>query len=73
MQDYKKENLPMSHDIDLDKKHCPSMNIEFEIMKKILYASVIESIIHAMIHTHPDVSYTLSVISKHQANPDIVY
>jgi Reverse transcriptase (RNA-dependent DNA polymerase) len=32
----KKENLPMSHDINLGKKHCPSTNAELETMKKCL-------------------------------------
>jgi hypothetical protein len=73
MQNFKKENLPMSYGIDLGKKHCPSTNVEFETMKKILYASVIESIMYDMICTRPDVSYALSVTSKHQANLGIAH
>jgi hypothetical protein len=41
MQDSKKGNLPMSHSINLDKKHCPSTNAELETIKKIPYASAI--------------------------------
>jgi hypothetical protein len=55
----------MSHDIDLDKMHCPSMNAELETMKKISYVSAIESIMYVMICTHLDISYALNVISWH--------
>jgi hypothetical protein len=51
MQDSKKKNLPMSHLIDLDKKHYPSMNAELETVKKIPYASAIRFIMYAMICT----------------------
>jgi hypothetical protein len=63
----------MSHDIDLGKKHCPSTKIELETMKKISYALAIGSIMYAMICTRPDVSYALSVTSRHQPNPGIVH
>jgi hypothetical protein len=73
MQDSKKGNLPMSHGINLGKKYCPSTNAELETMKKISYASAIESIMYAMICTRSDVSYVLSVISRHQDNPGIAH
>jgi hypothetical protein len=37
-------------------------------MSKVPYASAIGSIMYAMICTHPDVSYALSVASRYQAN-----
>jgi Reverse transcriptase (RNA-dependent DNA polymerase) len=73
MQDSKKGNLPMSHGLNLGKKHCPSTNAELETMKKILYASAIGSIMYVMICTRPDVSHALSVTSRHQANPGIAH
>jgi hypothetical protein len=63
----------MSHGIDLDKKHCPSMNAELKTMKKIPYVSTIGSIMYAMNCTHPDVSYGLSVTSRHQTNSGIAH
>jgi hypothetical protein len=58
----------MSHGIDLSKKQCPLTTAELESMKKIPYASAIGSIMYAMICTRPDMSYALSVVSRHQAN-----
>jgi hypothetical protein len=65
--------LPISHDIDLSKKYYLSTNAKFETIKKILYASAIESIMYSMICTRSDVSYVLSVTSRHQANPGIAH
>jgi hypothetical protein len=59
----------MSHGIDLSKKQCPKTTAELESMKKIPYAFAIGFIMYAMICTRPDMSYTLSVASRHQANP----
>jgi Reverse transcriptase (RNA-dependent DNA polymerase) len=73
MQDSKKGNLPMSHGIDLSKKQCPKTTSELESMKKIPYASAIGSIMYAMICTRPDVSYALSVASRHQTNPGFAH
>jgi hypothetical protein len=42
-------------------------------MKKIPYVSTIGSIMYSMICTRPDVSYALSVTSRHQANPGIAH
>jgi hypothetical protein len=68
MQDSKKVFLPMSHDIALSKKQCPSKLDEQERMRVIPYASTIGSIMYAMICTRPDVSYALSVMSRYQSN-----
>jgi hypothetical protein len=51
MQDSKKGFLPMSYDITLSKKKCPSEPDEQERMKAIPYASTIGSIMYAMICT----------------------
>ena len=42
---------------------------EQEIISKVPYASVIGSIMYAMISTCPDVSYALSVTSRYQSDP----
>src|SRR5687767_9420559 len=38
-------------------------------MSRVPYASAIGSIMYAMISTHPDVSYALSMTSRHQSDP----
>ena len=59
----------MSHVINLSKEMCPKTHDEKESMSKIPYASAIGSIMYAMLCSRPDVSYTLSMTSRYQANP----
>jgi hypothetical protein len=48
MQDSKKDFLPMSYDITLSKKQCPSEPNEQERMRAIPYALAIGYIMYAM-------------------------
>ncbi|KAK8510326.1 hypothetical protein V6N12_073397 [Hibiscus sabdariffa] len=69
METSKKVFLPMTHGISLSKEMCPSTSQERERTSQIPYASAIGSIMYAMICTHPDLSYALSMTSRYQANP----
>jgi hypothetical protein len=68
MQDSKKDFLPMSHGISLSKKQCPLEHDEQERMREIPYASIIGSIMYAMLCTRQDVSYALSATNRYQSN-----
>ena len=59
----------MSHGITLSKSQCPNTKDEREHMSKIPYASVIGSIMYAMLCTRLDVSYALSITSRYQSDP----
>ena len=69
MEEAKKGFLPMSHGIHLSKTQCPRTADERERMSKVPYASAIGSIMLAMISTHPDISYALSITSRYQSDP----
>jgi len=69
MEEAKKGFLPISHGIHLSKTQCPTTTDERECINKVPYASAIGSIMYAMISTHPDVSYALSVTSRYQSDP----
>jgi hypothetical protein len=47
---------------------CPKTQIERVIMERTHYASAIGSLIYMMIYARPNVSYTLSIISRYQSN-----
>jgi hypothetical protein len=68
MQDSKKCFLPMSHDITLSKKQCPSEPDEWKRMRAIPYASAIGSIMYAMLCMRPYVSDALSAMNRYQSN-----
>ena len=60
--------LPLGHIITLSKKMCPSTSEEIERMSKILYVSVIESLIYVMLYTGLDIILAVSVTSRYQSN-----
>ena len=69
MHDSKKGCVPMNPGITLSKSQCPTSDLEVVNISRIPYASVIGSIMYAMICTRPDVSYALSMTSCYQAQP----
>jgi hypothetical protein len=38
-------------------------------MSRVPYASVVGSLMYAMICTHPDICYTVRLVSQYQSNP----
>ena len=52
--------------ITLSKSLCPQTQDERARMNMIPYGSAIGSIMYAMLCTRPDVSYSLSVMSRYQ-------
>ncbi|XP_074305403.1 secreted RxLR effector protein 161-like [Silene latifolia] len=69
MENSKRGFIPMGRGITLSKSQSPTEPEDLERMKLIPYASVVGSIMYAMISTRPDVSYALSMTSRYQANP----
>ncbi|GJW74018.1 retrotransposon protein, putative, ty1-copia subclass [Tanacetum coccineum] len=51
------------------KDLCPKTDIELDRMSRVPYASAVGSIMYAMTCTRPDVSFALSMVSRHQKNP----
>nr|GFC54097.1 hypothetical protein [Tanacetum cinerariifolium] len=68
MENSNKGNLPLHHDIKISKDMCPKTNEELEKMSRVPYASAIGPIMYAMTYTRPDVSFALSMVSRHQQN-----
>ena len=60
----------MTHGITLSKSMCTKTQDERTRMSMTPYASVIGSIMYAMLYTRPDVSYALSVTRRYQSDPD---
>jgi hypothetical protein len=59
----------MSYGISLSESQCPRIREQREKMRMVPYASVVGSIMYAMLCTRPDVSYALSMTSKYQKDP----
>ena len=69
MENSKKEIIPLQQGVVLSKKDCPSTKEQREYMSKVPYASVIGSIMYAMLCTRVDVAHALSVTSRFQQDP----
>ncbi|GKC61313.1 hypothetical protein Tco_1088911 [Tanacetum coccineum] len=68
IENSKKRNLPLDHGIKISKDLCLKTNEELDRMSRVPYASAIGSIMYAMTCTRLDVSFALSVVSRHQQN-----
>ncbi|GJR13998.1 retrotransposon protein, putative, ty1-copia subclass [Tanacetum coccineum] len=69
MENSKKGILPLHHGIKISSDLCPKNDDELDKISRVLYASAIGSIMYAMTCTRPDVSFALSMVSRHQQNP----
>ena len=64
MDESKKGYLSMSQGIHFSKKISPKTLEEREKIAMISYASVVESIMYAMLYSRPNVAYTLGIVSR---------
>ncbi|GKE16155.1 hypothetical protein Tco_1423732 [Tanacetum coccineum] len=69
MENSKKGNLPLHHGIKISKDLCPKTDEELDKISRVPYALAIGSIMYAMTCIRHDVSFALSMVSRHQQNP----
>ena len=69
MENFKKDYLPIGYEIFFLKKDYPTTPQEREHMSRILYASIVGSIMYVMTCTRLDVAYSLRVVSRYQFDP----
>ena len=50
-------------------KQCPTSEKDKEDMKKIPYASIIDSLMYAMVCTRPNIVHAIGVVSRYLSNP----
>ncbi|KAK4384006.1 Retrovirus-related Pol polyprotein from transposon TNT 1-94 [Sesamum angolense] len=53
----------------LSKELCPKTEEENKRMAKILYASVVGSLMYAIMCTRPDLCFAVGMVSMYQSNP----
>ena len=68
MKNFKKDYLPVGHEIFLSKRDYPTTPQEREYMSRVSYASTMDSIIYTMTYTKLDVVYSWGVVSRYQSN-----
>jgi hypothetical protein len=65
LESAKEVSSPMDANVDLDNPLCNDK----QLTDKILYQSMIESLMYAALGTRPDIAFCVTVLSKYNANP----
>ena len=69
MNNAKVVSSPLATHFKLSTKQSPSTDKEKEDMERIPYASVVESLMYAMVCTRPDIAHAVGVVSRFLSNP----
>ncbi|KAL9274268.1 Retrovirus-related Pol polyprotein from transposon TNT 1-94-like protein [Drosera capensis] len=69
MQDAKARCTPLGANFSFTKKQSPRTNKDKAEMARVPYASVVESLMYAMVCTRPDIAHAVGVISRFISNP----
>ena len=67
MQDSKPMDSPVNKSLSLSRDMCPKTPEEKEKMSRILYASNVGSLMHAMMCTRPNICYTIGLVNRYQS------
>ena len=69
IQNFKKKFIPFRLGKPLSGNQCPKTHAEIERMREIFYASVVGSLMYAMLYTRPDIYLVVGMVSRYQSNP----
>ena len=69
MKNCNPKDTPMSKVEKLNNNLCPKTSEQKEWMEKVPYASVVGSLMYAMLCTRPDIFYVVGMVSRYQSNP----
>ncbi|CAD6220463.1 unnamed protein product [Miscanthus lutarioriparius] len=69
MHDANSVSTPIAPHFKLSALQCASTDKDFEYMSRVPYSSVVGSLMCAMVCSHPDLSYAMSLVSRYMANP----
>ena len=68
MQDFKKGFILFRVGVSLSGDQRPKTHDEIERMRGIPYASVVESLMYAMLCTRPDICFVVGMVSRYQSD-----
>ncbi|GKB83650.1 putative RNA-directed DNA polymerase [Tanacetum coccineum] len=60
---------PLTTNFKLTDKDCPSFKMNIEKMDRVPYASVVGSLMYAMVCIRPDLAHVVGVVSRFLSNP----
>ena len=68
MENSMKGTLPFRHGVHLSKEQSPKTLEQKERMSRIPFASVVGSLMYAMLCTRPDICYAVGIVSRYQSD-----
>ena len=69
MQECKPVKVPIPVGVRLSAEQCPKTQEEEEDMSHVPYASVVGSLMYAIVCTRPDIAHALGVLSMYMSKP----
>ena len=69
MKEYKPIKVPILIGINLSADQCPKTQEEEEDMSHIPYATMVRSLMYAMVYTKLDVAHAVGVLSTYMSKP----
>jgi len=73
MQDSKPIDTHVHNSLSLSRNMCLKTLEEKKKMFIIPYDNVVDSLMYAMMCTHPDICYVVRLVSRYQSNPSKKY
>ena len=73
MHDSKPASTAIAPHFKLSGAQCPSSDEDVEYMSKVPYSSIVGSLMYAMVCSHLDLSYAMSLVSRYMSNPSKEY
>jgi hypothetical protein len=69
MQEFKLDKVPIPVGVNLSTDQCPKTREEEEDMSHVPYASVVGSLMYAMVCTRLDIAHAVGVLSRYMSKP----
>ena len=73
LKDSKPISTPMDPNTKISTSDNPSTGAQYAAMRNVPYCEAVEALMYAMLGTHPDISFTVTIVSKFSSNPGMVH
>ena len=73
LKDSKPISTPMDPNSKISTSHSPSTGAQYAAMQNVPYCEAVGALMYAMLGTHPDISFTVTMVSKFSSNPGLTH
>jgi len=69
MSNCKSFTSPLVAHFKISSKTCPTSAVKIEKMSHVPYSSAVGSLMHAVVYSRPDLTYTISIMCRYMHFP----